>query len=128
MQYLGVCRKDRLKCVDKHDLSFAVSQSCNRFNVAQVVHLASVANERLHFAVVNTHMLFNPKRGDIKMSQMLMLLDSLAAVVSCMRTALLCRDSPLPDYINVCSCGAQTLLSLCVETSISRPVRLCECV
>ena len=48
---------------------------CDRDNVAQVVLLEAIGEEKNKLCVANTHILFNDKRGLIKLSQIRRVLD-----------------------------------------------------
>lgn len=80
-------RRDRLATFWRED-TFQVSKSeCIEFaqlglrdNVSQLTLLQSISQKDLHILVANIHVLFNPKRGDIKLAQVRTLLEAVKAM------------------------------------------------
>ena len=81
----GLCmfwNKSRWKCVHYDDLEFYRYDDdplMDRHNVAQIGVLKELSSENV-IVVANTHLLFNPKRGDVKLRQLEILLTSISNV------------------------------------------------
>ncbi|KAJ1476509.1 Endonuclease/exonuclease/phosphatase, partial [Baffinella frigidus] len=82
-------RKSRLKMRAAKDLGYRVSETFDRDNVGQVVALETVesaahpggeAGAGQVLVVGNTHVLFNPRRGDIKLQQIATLVAAAASM------------------------------------------------
>ncbi|PAA63552.1 hypothetical protein BOX15_Mlig026040g6, partial [Macrostomum lignano] len=61
-------------------------------NVAQVAVLSLLSNPSSQIAIANTHLLFNPNRGDAKLLQSANLLATLASTVAPETPVILCGD------------------------------------
>ncbi|KAL0037278.1 hypothetical protein WJX79_010116 [Trebouxia sp. C0005] len=97
----------KLKCRDSKVINF--SHLGLRDNVAQIMVLENCSDHRNeHLVVANTHILFNPKRGEIKVAQVRIILEAVDAMcqlyggnVPCMFMGdlNLTPDSPLYSFI-----------------------------
>lgn len=71
----------RFRFVCEHGISFKVSNFLDRDNVALIVELAFISrSDSPHVLVATTHVLYNEKRGDVKLGQLKLLTDAIAAV------------------------------------------------
>lgn len=121
-------RRDKLRLISSSPLHFDVSGQFDRPNVAQILEFEalhagtagegrSAAKDSKRFLVANTHILFNPKRGDIKLQQVHMTLERLwQASGHGAKPIVYCGDfnsapfSPMYDYL---SSGLLVLDGLC---------------
>ena len=127
-------RREKLRIISSSPLHFDVSHQFDRPNVAQVLEFEAIdvetgrqqasnaegrteANAGKRFLVANTHILFNPKRGDIKLQQVQMTLAHLwDASDGGTKPIIYCGDfnsapfSPLYEYL---STGMLVLDGLC---------------
>ena len=62
-------RRSKLRRAAYTPLAFDVSSTFDRPNVAQIIEFRTLGGGDKAFVVANTHILFNPKRGDIKLQQ-----------------------------------------------------------
>lgn len=104
----GRTHRRRFELVGMHEVRFKLSEDktavMNRDNVALVVVLAHRGTGRT-VCVANTHLLYNPKRGDVKLGQLCMLLAELHRVAPD-QPLVLCGDfntlprSPLHELLH----------------------------
>lgn len=72
-------RKDLFQLVDDYNVEFEQPgiEILNRENVAIIAKLALKSNPSMQFIVATTHLLYNPRRQDIRLAQVQVLLAEL---------------------------------------------------
>ena len=85
-------QKSKFQLVASNDVSFAAHGL--RDNVAQIYALKSTFRNPLTLVISNIHVLFNPKRGDIKVGQVRRLVDGVHGMMDSLHApaAIMCGD------------------------------------
>ena len=92
--------------VGQKKLNLNMSEVFDRDNVALIVKLEGAVGARRRLVVANTHVLFNKKRGDIKLQQAAVTIEALASMTEPGDGIIYCGDfntspfSPMYDYIS----------------------------
>jgi hypothetical protein len=92
--------------VGQKELNLNMSEVFDRDNVALIVKLEGAVGARRRLVVANTHVLFNKKRGDIKLQQAAVTIEALASMAEPGDGIIYCGDfntspfSPMYDYIS----------------------------
>jgi len=85
-------QKSKFQLDASNDVSYA--QYGLRDNVAQIYALKSASPKSITLIISNIHVLFNPKRGDIKIGQVRILMDRMADMMNTRQasSAIMCGD------------------------------------
>lgn len=115
-------KRSEFELIDQLPIEYAIYPTNDRKdNVGIGVLLRSRSQSTKHVALINTHILFNPKRGDLKLGQFQILFNSIDAWLNRVSRRAMQAGAASPPEIQILICGdfnalpGSTLLQFALE-------------